>query len=263
MKKYLTIFQMSLSRMLEFRFDFWAGRLSSFVVLLTNYFLWTTVFADRQVVLGYSFETMVTYALGAAVLFSIVVVSWQEAIGWDIVEGTMTAYLVRPMHYFFYTCARVMAKRLVYFFSTVIVLTLFIPFAHRFFIQLDPWQLFLFFLALVQGVLLYVLLDFLFGISAFWFHRSFGPRWMMEMVLIFTSGLAFPIDIVPSWLQTITFATPFPYLVFFPLNIYLGRPSFGDIISGFIVALVWLCILLGLCTIVWRRGIRRYAWEGI
>lgn len=263
MKKYWTIFTIEWIRLLELRLDFWIGRLISVVVFLTNYFLWTTVFAARQDAFGYSLEKMVTYVLGIAFLYNIVFVHTHERMGWEIVEGVFNTYLVRPVSYFFYAVATSTAKRVLYLFSITLTLALFLPFLHVPFVQYDIRFVLLFLVALFLGILLYIFIDFLLGISSFWFYRSFGPRWMMLMLVVMASGAAFPIDLLPSWLAKGLMATPLPYLVFFPLNVYLGRPSFSAMGYGFSIAALWVVVLFFFTRFAYRRGLRRYEGSGI
>jgi ABC-2 type transport system permease protein len=95
-----------------------------------------------------------------------------------------------------------------------------------------------------------------------WTAQSWGPRFCFEIVLEFCAGAYFPIDLLPSTAQRFLSWLPFPYLIFYPLSIYLGR------LSGVAVAvclgrqILWMTVLGFMIRSLWNTGLKVYAAEG-
>ena len=76
------------------------------------------------------------------------------------------------------------------------------------------------------------------------------------------SGHLFPLDILPHGLQQALFFTPFPYQLYFPISVYLGKLSSAELIRGFAIQFGWIFFAYGLARFAWGRGIRKYSAVG-
>ena len=56
--------------------------------------------------------------------------------------------------------------------------------------------------------------------------------------------------------------TPFPYVLFFPVSVYLGQVHGADLWRGLGLQAAWLVFFYLLARAVWRRGIRKYSAAG-
>lgn len=259
LKKYLTVFKLSWEEVLEYRFNFLMGRVRSLVLLLTLYFLWTTVFAEKSNLFGFSRDQIITYVLGSTFLFSFVFVHSMDDIAWAVAEGYLSTFLLQPLSFLGYLAVRRIASRLMQLLTTVAELVVFVILVRpQFFTQLNSEILLLSFVALLSAIVLFTLLDFIAGITAFWTIHAYGPRFAFKMLMEFTSGRFFPLNILPAVLFKITNFLPFSFLVFFPLNAYLGRLTTPEIYQGLLTQITWIAILFVALSIVWRRGLRRY-----
>ena len=70
------------------------------------------------------------------------------------------------------------------------------------------------------------------------------------------------IDILPKTVSQILMLTPFPYMFYFPVKIYLGQLSIADSLLGFLVLSVWTVVLIKCVKAVWQKGLRVYSAEG-
>lgn len=259
LKKYLTVFKLSWENVLEYRFNFLMGRVRSLILLLTLYFLWTTVFASNPHLFGFSRDQIVTYVLGATFLFSFVFVYSMDDVAWAVSEGGLSMFLPKPINFLGYWFVRRVASRLMQLLTTGVELAVFIILVRpQFFTQLNFEVLLLSFVALLSAVVLFTLLDFIVGLTAFWTLRAYGPRFAFKMSVEFISGRFFPLNILPAFLFKLANFLPFSLLVFFPLNVYLGRLSIPEIYKGLLTQLIWIAALSVVLKVVWARGLRRY-----
>ena len=72
----------------------------------------------------------------------------------------------------------------------------------------------------------------------------------------------FPLDLLPAPLLKALYCTPFPYQLFFPVNIYLGRTTGVALYQGLVVQAAWVVAMYFFARLVWSRGIRKYSAVG-
>jgi len=58
------------------------------------------------------------------------------------------------------------------------------------------------------------------------------------------SGHLFPLDILPQWLGRILYFTPFPYQLYFPISIYMGKTTSGELARGMIIQFGWVIAIV-------------------
>jgi ABC-2 type transport system permease protein len=76
------------------------------------------------------------------------------------------------------------------------------------------------------------------------------------------SGYLMPLELLPPWLHAIIRATPFPYVLAFPVETILGLSSRAASLSSLGVEWAYAVVLLGLALLLWRRGLTRFAAYG-
>ena len=76
------------------------------------------------------------------------------------------------------------------------------------------------------------------------------------------SGHMFPLDILPPMVREVLNFTPFPYQLYLPVGIYLGKITGAALIKGLIVQGAWVIGAYLLARFAWFRGIKKYAAAG-
>lgn len=82
------------------------------------------------------------------------------------------------------------------------------------------------------------------------------------MIIGFLAGDTFPLDIFPAAAQTIFRFLPFPYFMFYPIQIYLGRLPTDQIILTLIIMIAWVVVLYKVSTSVFKKGLKIYGAYG-
>ncbi len=75
-------------------------------------------------------------------------------------------------------------------------------------------------------------------------------------------GHLFPLDILPAPLTKALYFTPFPYQLFFPVSIYIGKTTGAALQQGLVIQMLWVIAAYALARLVWSRGIRKYSAVG-
>jgi ABC-2 type transport system permease protein len=103
-------------------------------------------------------------------------------------------------------------------------------------------------------------LQYMMSMLAFWSERAASIEELWFVVHLFLSGLIAPLDVYPESVRRLTELTPFPYLIYYPVNLLLGRGApFGRAV---LVLAVWGGVGFALQRFLWRRGLRRYSAMG-
>ena len=260
LRKYLTVFKLSWQRVLVYRFLFLVDRFRELIFLVTSYYLWTNVFAGKENLFGFQQDQILTYIIGTSLLSTVVLSYSMDRIADAIVDGDMSFLLVKPWRYppLFYLIKR-LAPHLMRSLASLVELAVFLlVFKPRFFWQTSAALVSVSLVTLILAVTLFILINFVVGLTAFWTLHAYGPRFAVKMAMELTSGRFFPLNILPAVLFKVVNFLPFSFLVFFPLNVYLGRLSTSEIYRGFLIQIIWIAAFSVLLKIVWQRGLRRY-----
>jgi len=265
MRKYLAVFKTSLINVLEYRWNFLVGRLRNLILLLTLYFLWKSVFGPQQNLFGYSLAAMFTYVVGSHLARSIILLTNTTSIAAEITGGgKFLSYLVRPISYLKYWFSLDLAYKLTDLTAAVLEVAAIVWF---FKIPLIFQKNLVLVAATAISVILAIILNFYLGylvsLAAFWTPQAWGPRFLFDLLLSFSAGAFFPLDVFGPKIAAAFSTLPFYYLLFFPVNVYLGRIEPISIFTGLVITLVWIGILITITQFVWQRGLRVYEGGGI
>jgi len=263
MRKYWFVFSIYWQEGLSQRASFFMERFRALVVLVSFYYFWSALLKDRTSFAGYNYSQMITYVLGMNILRGLVFASRTYEIAGEINHGRLSGYLLKPVNFCLYTFFRDLSEKSINLVSAIIEVSglallfhLKIQWPH----QATSWLLFL--LAITGATVLYFFLSFIVGCWGFWTAESGGPRFLLELILEFTAGAFFPLDVLPRAFQDILKLFPSPYLVFFPLHVFLEKLNTAQIINGFLMEGFWILALGGLAWLVWDKGVSAYGAEG-
>lgn len=265
MKKYLSIFKISFQQEFAYRLNFVMWRVRNVLQVFLAFFLWDSVFSDpNRNLFGYDRAKILTYVFGMLVIKSIVTSSRTIDVPGQIARGELMNHLLKPISYFKYWFVRdVSSKTLNLSFAVIETLLLFLILRPDVFFQTDVVYVFFFIVSLVLAVILYFLLLFLASMLPFWHpEQAWGVIFLLFIIVEFLGGGVFPIDILPDAIQKALYLTPFPYLLFVPLQTYLGKMDTLFLVRNTIVALMWVGLLSVLVRNVWNRGLRIYNADG-
>lgn len=262
MKKYLAIFKISFEQELVYKINFLMSQFRNLMQFVLLFFLWDAIFsAPGKELFGYDRSHMLTYIFAVLVVRSLVPSAKIAEVAGEIARGDLSNYLIKPVNYFKYWITRdISGKLLNITFTLVEFIILFILLKPNIFFQGNLIYLSASLVAIVLAMFLYILLYFIVGAIPFWMpEMAWGSQFLFIVVLTeFLSGSIFPIDIFPVFWQKIMLFLPFPYLIFFPIKVYLGTLSYSDILMGLSTSAVWVIILTLLMKKIWSAGLKVY-----
>ncbi len=264
MRKYLTVFTVSWQNGFVYRLNFLLWRLRSVIVIITVYYFWDAVFRNGGVIFGYTRDKILTYVFLTLILRSLILGQRSMDAAGEISDGRLSNYLLKPLNYHFYWFTRDLADKLLNMaFSVIEIILLYFILQPPVFLQTNIFILIYFLLTVILAVILNYLLGNASSYFSFWTPGNAWGFWFLYLVFQdFLGGVAFPLDIFPKAAYGLIMLLPFPYLLYYPANIYLGKISGADIFQGFIIMLFWIGIIIWLLRQEWRWGLKNYQAEG-
>ena len=264
MKKYWHAINIGFQNNLTYRFNFLARTLFGFIPLLAVVYLWRTIFAGKgtdATVATFTLSEMTSYYLIVTIADALTAVNeddWQIAA--DIKDGNISQFLLKPVDYLYFRFCLYLSGRLTYLTVAALPIGLLILFLRDYFVlPPDGLTLGLFLVSLVMTALLQFLLSYAMAMLAFWVLEVSTFIFILYAFEYIASGHMFPLDILPPVIQQGLYFTPFPYQLYFPISIYLGRMAGSEMWHGLAIQFMWVLVAYGLARFMWRRGIKKYA----
>jgi len=262
LEKYLSVFKISFKQEFVFRLNFIVWRIRNILQIFTLFFLWDTIFFQpERSIFGYDRAKILTYIFGLIIVRAIVFSARAVDVAGEIGRGDLSNYLIKPVNYFGYWFTRDISSKtlnlLFAFFEVIFLFTLLKP---PFYLQREPFFILGFLVSLFLAVFIHFTLLFITSFVSFWMpSASWGTQFLVNMIIVeFLSGGLFPLDILPRTIQAVLSYTPFPYLIFFPIQVYLGKVGTQDILKGVFISFVWSFILHRFLKYVWNKGLLAY-----
>jgi ABC-2 type transport system permease protein len=263
LKKYWQAFKISWQNSFVYRLNFMMWRVRNVLGLVALYSLFSAIFQTKEI-FGWQLSKILTYILLSSLLQSIVFSSRTIDLAWKINRGEINNFLLKPISIFKFTFSIDAADKLlnlIFSFAEVCLLIFFLK--PSLVLSFNLVYFFLFSLAILLATVLYFFINFLMGTIGFWTPEVWAPRFIFNIVLGFAAGAYFPLDFLPKPLYLFLKLTPFHYLIFFPLQLYLGQVKPAEIVQAFLVLLIWVFILFYFVRYIWQKGIKSYEAQGI
>lgn len=261
-----------LKKAFSYRFAFWAQFVLGTVTdLVVAYFLWAAIFSQRGElgsstiqIGGFTFHGMIYYYLFAAFSIRIARGSERGYVSEDIYGGGLTKYLLYPVSF--------LGFKFITHFTQQILATvqLLVSFSILWMIFGKPEDLSLsiatfaagFLACLLAGVLHFFIAICLEMVS-FWQDVVWNLMVMLRFMVNLLGGAILPLTLFPEWGRTVIAWTPFPLLVSFPAETFLGRVTAEVWLRQASLCLLWAMVFFALSRLIWSRGLRNYSGVGI
>jgi viologen exporter family transport system permease protein len=267
MKKYRHVINIGIQNNLTYRFNFLARTVFGLVPLIAILYVWRAIYAGNgqdSRVGTYTFAQMVSYYLLITLVDALTAVNeddWQIAN--DIKDGNISQFLLKPVDYLTFRLCLFCSGRLTYLAVAGLPLALFAVCLHRYFVLPPSAATFLLFLfSTGLTALLQFFMSYTMAMLAFWVLEVSTFIFILFAFEYIASGHLFPLDILPPALERILYYTPFPYQLYFPVSIYMGKTAGTDLARGLAIQAGWVAAAYLLARFAWNRGIRKYAAAG-
>ena len=272
-----TIFRIGVEERLVYRADFALGTLMRFLPIITQVFLWGAVFesvkhvsgGDR--VAGYTYQNMVAYYLLTMIsrAFSSMP-GLASGVSSQIRNGEIKKFLIQPVDLIGFMLLNRIAHKLVYYVVAIFPFAAVFWICKGFFADWPAGKLveagwssadivLVYVSSLLLGFLLGFFLEICIGLIGFWFLEVTSLLFVYMLLNFFLSGHMFPLDMLPSWAETIVDLFPLKYLAYYPAAIFLGQLGPDEVITGLWIEIGWLLMFMVLARLMYWFGVKQYS----
>jgi ABC-2 type transport system permease protein len=225
--------------------------------------VWTSIANSKGSVNGLTANDFVTYYMTLLIVDQITSNIVIHTFGYKIQDGTLSGELIRPIH-------PMLTNALVNNISFKMLTILgFIPIWIVLFFLYKPDYanvtlngILLAIPAMVMGFLIGFLLSATITSLAFWTTRVYSIHEFYYALILLFSGQFVPLTLMPRLIQEMAQYLPFQFLIYYPIQLILGKLSNAQIIQGFITSSIWLIVAITVFNLVWRNGVKRFSAVG-
>ena len=225
--------------------------------------VWTSIANSKGSVSGLTANDFVTYYMTLLIVDQITSNIVIHTFAYKVQDGSLSGELVRPIHPML---TNALVNNIAFKALTVIG---FIPIWLILFFLYKPdfssvtlSGLLMAVPALIMGFLVGFLLSATITSLAFWTTRVYSIHEFYYALILLFSGQFVPLTLMPRVIQDIAQYLPFQLLIYYPIQLVLGRLSGAQIVQGYIVGAIWLIVSIVIFNLIWRNGVRRYSAVG-
>lgn len=223
-------------------------------------FVWSTA-TGGETIDGLSSGKFVAYYIILVVVNQLTYAQTNWTVGDEIRYGNMSTWLLRPISPIFQALSTEMAGKVVYMTFTIpvaLILALLLKPEFDFTLQNG-----LFFIpALAFAWALRFFWGYWLALLAFWATRADALLALQDSLIFLLGGQVAPTRLLPPLIQTLATLLPFRYMAAFPVEVLIGQLAQSEILTGFVFQIFWMLVAMGLYSLLWRNGVRRYAAVG-
>ena len=225
--------------------------------------VWTSIANSKGDVNGFTANDFTTYYMTLLIVDQITSNIVIHTFGYKIQDGSLSGELIRPIH-------PMLTNALVnnVAFKALSISGL-IPIWGILFLMFKPDfsavtlnGILLAIPAAVMGFFIGYLLSATITALAFWTTRVYSIHEFYYAMILLFSGQFVPLTLMPGLVQNIAQYLPFQLLIYYPIQLVLGKLSPEQIMQGYVMGIIWLVVASVLFNWVWRNGVKRYSAVG-
>lgn len=270
--KYKAFMKTGILNVFAYKFNVFTWLLVVSSALLCLFFLWAAVFnnSPESVINGFTFKEIVSYTIIVNIFtFTMGGSDTQDTITDEIQNGQIAMSLIKPISYrlrfVFSTLGSLIASDLIVGFPLLVVSTIIL--VKNGFMKIQSPERFLllilfFIIAQILARILFDVVDYIFGLIAFYTMASFGLFQIKQVVINFLSGTMIPIAFFPDSIGKIVNYLPFVGMAQNPTLIYLGRMNIREALGSLAMQVIWIAGLEIFAHFFYKKAIKIVTIQG-
>jgi len=252
----------SLRQQTTYRAAMLAGLVTNLFFGVLRLALMQALYKDQGAVNGLDLGGAITYIGISQSLIAFLFIFGSNDFMKSVSSGEIATDLLKPVRLFTLWMARDLGRGLVNLFTRGVLFMVIFQFFYPLVWPVSVGQVLVFVFSLTISWLLSFAWRFLVNLAAFWTPDAIGVGRAAFALSQFFSGFILPLRLFPEWTQTIFNLTPFPSMVNTPIDIWIGLISGTEIWLAIGIQLIWLLLLVWLCQVTVRAGVRHLVIQG-
>jgi ABC-2 type transport system permease protein len=225
--------------------------------------VWTSIAQSKGSVSGLTANDFTTYYMTLLIVDQITSNIVIHTFAYKVQDGSLSGELVRPIHPML-TNALVnnIAFKILTIMGFVPIWTVLYFLFKPEFSTVTVTGILLAIPAMILGFLVGFLLSAAITSLSFWTTRVYSIHEFYYALSLLFSGQFVPLTLMPKLIQDIAQFLPFQLLIYFPIQLILGKLSSAQITQGYVTGIIWLIVAITVFNWVWRNGVKRYSAVG-
>ncbi|MCC7119141.1 MAG: ABC-2 family transporter protein [Anaerolineales bacterium] len=225
--------------------------------------VWSSIATANGNVGGLTANDFTTYYMTLLICDQVTSNIVVHTFGSKVQDGTLSGELIKPIHPMLTNglASNVAFKALTMMGLAPIWVILFFLFRPDF-SQVTAFNVLLAIPAMLLAFLIGYLLSAALTSLAFWTTHIYSIHEFYFALILLFSGQFVPLSLMPPVIQTVAQYLPFQLMMYYPIQLILGKLSTAQILQGYLMTGVWLAISMVLFNWVWRAGLKRYSAVG-
>lgn len=225
--------------------------------------VWTSIANSKGSVNGLTANDFVTYYMTLLIVDQITSNIVIHTFAYKIQDGTLSSELIRPIHPMLTNALinNIAFKALTIMGFIPIWIVLFFLYKPDF-SNVALTGILLAIPAMMMAFLTGYLLSAAITALAFWTTRVYSIHEFYFALILLFSGQFVPLTLMPKLIQDIAQYLPFQLLIYYPIQLILGKLTSAQIMQGYLMNVVWLVAAITLFNLIWRNGVKRYSAVG-
>jgi ABC-2 type transport system permease protein len=266
MAKYWLIIKLVWIEKMTYRVNFCLEIVSSVVSSLILVCLWLAVYrsSSSSAIGDYSLADMVTYLLVGGVINNFLLsAAGNTEISQSIRDGTLSSLLLKPLSpHGLWLFRDIGSKAFLLLMGLIGYAVVFVFLGGYLLLPASPQHFLVFLFSVILAGLLQFLLFGALSLLSFWIENTAGIHFVVRVVIEVLGGAIIPLSLFPPFVEKVFLLLPFPFLVYFPMRVYLGKIDVSAMALELGKEAAWIAALGILNLAIWQRGIRGYVSMG-
>lgn len=247
---------------MSYRINFFMFVFGNLMRTFVIYYLWKAVFVSSasSSMNGFSLKDMIIYIFMSSITAGTIATGTDQDIGQEVKDGSIAVNLIKPINYQV-RMLFISIGGFVYQFVFVLLPVWIGLLAVRFYTvkELPPSlsTILLYLFSMLLGFIVNYLMNFCYGLLAFYVTNMWGVSHLKDAALLFFSGQLIPIAFFPVALQKVMQFFPFSSLNYIPVMIYIKKLTGAALLQALGVQVMWIALLFLLSRWLWNRAINK------
>jgi ABC-2 type transport system permease protein len=260
---YLKFAMKSFQKQLAYKFEYFVGVLNGFLFIFIFTSLWRAIYegAESTVDTGFNLNSIIAYAIFAMVIRISMSMDDMSTIG-KVRSGAIALDLLKPMNYFLMMLSESLGQSMFHWFTRVIPILAVCLILFDVSMPVSVAHYALFFAAWGLGYFIMFMINFLFGLIAFWTIETFSFQLMKYGLYTLFAGGIVPIDFFPDWARPVADILPFKYVLYVPTSFIIGHIGGVEALKLLAIQALWVVGLGVMSWMMWSAARRKLVVQG-
>lgn len=260
---YLKFAMKSFQKQLAYKFEYFVGVFNGLLFIFIFTSLWRAIYSSSEAApaSGFSLNGIIAYAIFAMIIRISMSMEDMSTIS-KVRTGAISMDLIKPMNYFAMLLAESLGQSMFHWFTRVFPILVICLFAFDVSMPIETSNYLLFGVAWVFGYSIMFMINFLFGLIAFWTVETFSFQLMKYGMFTLFAGGIIPIDFFPAWAMPVVDMIPFKYVLYVPTALFIGHIGGDEAYALIALQLAWVAALGLASWLMWSVAQRKLVVQG-